>query len=316
MTTLAFTYGYMAISKSAAQKSIKVSVVQGNIEQVKKWDSKYAEFIMQTYADLTQEASKYKPELIIWPESATPKAISKNRMLYDEVRRITSASGTYLLLGSAHHQKLRGKDRVEVKYRNSAFLIHPNREVKNQRYDKIKLLPFGEYLPMREIIPWSYVNIPDIGSYVSGEEITIFEGPTFHFGVTICWENVFPDLVRQFVKRGAQFIVNITNEAWFGRTAAPYQFVSISVFRAVENRVFVVRSANTGVSCFIDPYGRIVDRVKDSNGQDIFVRGVLTGSVIPAENKTIYTRYGDWFAWLSILGSVVFLIVAFLKKKH
>ena len=111
-------------------------------------------------------------------------------------------------------------------------------------------------------------------------------------------------------------MVNITNEAWFGRTAAPYQFLSMTVFRAVENRLYVVRCANTGVSCLIDPYGRILDRVKDKSGQDIFVRGVMTGSVIPLESKTFYTRYGDCFAWLSLGCSVVFLVVAFLRKNQ
>jgi apolipoprotein N-acyltransferase len=133
--------------------------------------------------------------------------------------------------------------------------------------------------------------------------------------VTICWENLFSDLVRQFVKRGAQFIVNITNEAWFGETAAPYQFLSMSVFRAVENRVYVVRCANTGISCFIDPCGRVVDRVKDENGRDIFVRGIVTGSVIPLESNTIYTRYGDWLVWLSIAFFIfILLLLSFLRK--
>ncbi len=110
-------------------------------------------------------------------------------------------------------------------------------------------------------------------------------------------------------------MVNLTNEAWFGKTAAPYQMLSMSVFRAVENRVFLVRSANTGVSCFIDPYGRIVDRLVDETGQDIFIRGVLIGSVVPMDSKTIYTRYGDWFAWISIFCSAGFLLIAFFKKR-
>jgi apolipoprotein N-acyltransferase len=125
---------------------------------------------------------------------------------------------------------------------------------------------------------------------------------------------MFPDLVREFVKNGAQVIVNITNEAWWGKTAAPYQIVATNVFRAVENRLYVVRSANTGISCFIDPYGRIVDRVKDDNGQDTFVRGVRTSTVIPMDSKTLYTRYGDWFAWLCIFLSAGFMVVAFLRK--
>jgi apolipoprotein N-acyltransferase len=110
-------------------------------------------------------------------------------------------------------------------------------------------------------------------------------------------------------------MVNITNEAWFGKTAAPYQFVSMSVFRAVENKVYVVRAANTGVSCVIDPYGKIADRVKDSSGQDVFVRGVLTRSIIPLESKTVFTRYGDWFALLCFPCSAVFLLFAIFRKK-
>ena len=148
-----------------------------------------------------------------------------------------------------------------------------------------------------------------------GETHTVFDLPPHRFGVTICWENIFPDLVRQLVKSGAQFIVNITNEAWFGRTDAPYQFVAMNVFRAVENRVYVVRCANTGVSCFIDPCGRVLNRVKDINGNDIFVRGVLTGSVIPLESKTFYTRYGDWLVWLSFAVSTVTLVAALLRKR-
>ena len=183
-----------------------------------------------------------------------------------------------------------------------------------QRYDKIRLFPFGDYLPYKGILPWSFIGVPNISGYIPGEKYTLLELPNAQFGVTICWENIFPDLVRQFVKNGAQFIVNMTNEAWFGETAAPYQFVAMSVFRAVENRVYVVRCGNTGVSCIIDPYGKVVDRVKDENGKDIFVRGVLKGSIIPSKNKTFYTQHGDWPAWLSLAFSTVLLFVTIIKK--
>jgi apolipoprotein N-acyltransferase len=121
-------------------------------------------------------------------------------------------------------------------------------------------------------------------------------------------------MVRRFVQDGAQFIVNITNEAWFGKTAAPYQFLSMSVFRAVENRVFVVRCANTGISCFIDPRGRVFDRVKNERGEDIFVRGVLTAEVVPLESNTFYTRHGDWIVWFCACGSILFVVLAFSRK--
>ena len=132
--------------------------------------------------------------------------------------------------------------------------------------------------------------------------------------MTICWENLFPELARQFVTRGAQLLVNITNEARFGKSVGVYHFVSISVFRAVENRVYVVRCANTGVSCFIDPCGRIINRVRDENGQDIFVSGTLSETVVAMESKTFYTRHGDRFAQLCTIVSVFLIGIAFLRK--
>jgi apolipoprotein N-acyltransferase len=120
--------------------------------------------------------------------------------------------------------------------------------------------------------------------------------------------------VRQFVKNGARFIVNITNEARFGETAAPEQFLSMNVFRAVENGVYVVRCSNTGISCFIDPCGRVVDRVKNNEGKDIFVSGFLTGEVVPLSSDTFYTRYGDWFPWLCIIVSAGFILTAIFSK--
>jgi apolipoprotein N-acyltransferase len=308
-------YGQLVIPDRNLGDGIKLSVVQGNIEQSKKWNPKYAGPIMKTYADLTTEASKNQPELIIWPEAATPRVISLDRRIYSQVKQIAMSSGAYILLGSSQHQKFKKKSGHQIKFRNSAFLIYPDSRKENQRYDKIRLLPFGEYLPLKDSVPWSYINIPDIRSFIAGTEFTVFQFQDFRFGVTICWENIFPDLVRQFVKNGAQFIVNITNEAWFKETAAPYQFLSMSVFRAVENRTYVVRCANTGISCFIDPSGRIIDRVKDATGKDLFVRGVLTGTIMPVDSKTIYTRFGDWFAWLCILCTAGFFLVAIFKKK-
>jgi len=310
----ALWYGHGIVSKPMKGKEVKVSVVQGNIAQKKKWDPTFANSIMQMYADLTREASKDRPDLIVWPEAATPRAITMDKQLYRQVKDIGARAETYLLLGSTHQDKIREKGQTRLKYANSAFLISYDGKEKDKKYDKIRLLPFGEYLPMKEIIPWSYIQIPDPGSYTSGQEFTVFECPGYRFGVTICWETIFADVVRGFVNRGAQFLVNITNEAWFGMSAAPYQFLSMNVFRAVENRVYVVRCANTGISCFIDPCGRVVDRVKDQTGQDIFVQGVLTKTILAMDSKTIYTRYGDWFAWLCILVSAVAVILTCFKR--
>jgi apolipoprotein N-acyltransferase len=314
---LVLFYGYVQTSRPVEGQALKISVIQGNIEQSKKWDKKYAPVIMQIYADLTQTASAQTPDLIVWPETATPGAINQDPRLYEGVRKIATEANTPILLGSAQVQKFKvERSQVKgVKYLNSAYLIFPNGDkTKDQRYDKIRLLPFGEYLPYKKTIPWSSINIPEVDYYLPGKTFTIFNLDAHQFGVTVCWENIFPDIVRQFVKEGARFIINLTNEAWFGESAAPYQFLSMSVLRAVENKIYIIRCANTGISCFIDPQGRIVGRVKDSSGRDIFVRGILTANVVPQNHKTLYMQYGDWFVGLNLFGMLLTLLASFFKK--
>ena len=302
-------YGFAVTANPFEGESIKISVIQGNIAQSKKWDSKYASFIMQTYSDLTQKASKENPALIVWPETSTPRSITENYGLYRRVKQIAKEAGVPLLLGSSERQKTQPKDPSDRKHLNSAFLIH-SKPVKGniQRYDKIRLLPFGEYMPYEETIPWSYLQIPNNSGFVPGNEYTVFRLSNFSFSVTICWENIFSEIARRFVNEGAQFIVNITNEAWFGKSATPYQFLSMSVFRAVENGVFVVRCGNTGISCIIDPYGNIVSRLMNKTGEDLFVRGVLTGSVIISDFETFYNRFGDMFAYVCLIATAFFTI--------
>lgn len=311
---LSIGYGKVALSNAAAGGEIKVSLLQGNIERDKKWNPRHAKEIMGVYEEMTKEAAKASPSLIIWPEAATPRSITIDRKLYSDVKEIARSVGIPLLIGSTHLHKIRGKGDQDLKYRNSAVLIEPEGEGESQRYDKILLLPFAEYIPMKETIPWPYLGIPDLGNYIAGKEFTVFEGPGFRFGAMICWESIFPDLARELVKRGAQVIVNITNEGWFG-DAAPYQLLASNVFRAVENRVYLLRCANTGISCIIDPYGRVVDRVKDKDGRDILVRGVVTGTVVPLESKTMYTRFGDWLVWLSFAASAALGLMALVRKR-
>ncbi len=309
----AIAYGYAKTSESIASREIDISVVQGNIEQQKKWDPRHAKTIMETYSKLTHEVSKDHPFLIVWPETAVPGSISQNAKLSMEVMRIVERTGSPLLLGSAQHRKYGQNESNTLEYYNSAFLITPaSLMLKNQRYDKIRLFPFGEYLPMKDIFPWSYIAVPAVRGYRPGKSFTVFRLGGVCFATTICWENLFPDMTREFVRNGAQFIVNMTNEAWFGKTAAPYQFLSMNVFRAVENRVPVIRCANTGISCFIDAYGRVVGRV-ENNGEDIFVQGHLTKRIHISQEKTLYTLYGDWFAYTCIIVSFSFIIFSIIR---
>jgi apolipoprotein N-acyltransferase len=175
------------------------------------------------------------------------------------------------------------------------------------------LLPFGEYLPLKNL-PWpSRISaLWEGGAFVPGNEYTVLDLTVFKLAVTICWENIFPNLVREFVKNGADLIVNITNEAWFGDTAAPYQFMAMNVFRAVENRVAIARAANTGISGFIDPVGRILGTV-NKNNQEILVEGYLVKDLPLSQPGTFYTRHGDLFAWLCLGMLLVMLFWSFAK---
>ena len=314
MTLLAYGYGYWIMNRTEVNESLHVSVVQPNIEQSKKWDQQYAEEIMNTFERLTTKAAEAEPSLIIWPEASTPKSITRDLGLLRRIKKLVELTGTDLLMGSSSHHKYGVTDIEDLKYSNSAFLIPPG-PVKGhlQRYDKIHLLPFAEYLPLKGKVPWSLIRIPSTDNYVPGKQYTVFEHPEFKFSAVICWEGIFPQLVRHFANQGAQVLVNITNEGWFGKGTGPDHFLTMTVFRAVENRRYVVRCANTGISCIIDHHGRVLERVKNENNEDVFVQGVLNGSVVPRDEKTFYTRYGDVFAWCSLLLSGLMMLWARFK---
>lgn len=312
---LSFLYGQSVLSEPVAGKSIKVSVIQGNVDRQKKANPrKHSHLIMQIHKDLTRKVSRDQPDLIVWPEAATPGFVLKNRLLLGEMSTLIKKIDTYFLVGSSEYSKFAKTSPDRNKVGNTALFYSPKGKVLGQ-YLKIRLLPFGEYLPYEGTISWPDFIVPkERRNWDSpGNEFTLFDLNGVKFGTIICWENAFPDLFRKFVKAGANFMLNITNEGWFGETAAPYQFLAMCVFRAVENRIYLARAANTGISCFIDPYGRITGRVM-KNGKDIFVDGYLTRNVHLSEAKTFYTFYGDVFVYICILTVAVFAAACFRKK--
>jgi apolipoprotein N-acyltransferase len=191
---------------------------------------------------------------------------------------------------------------------NSAVLLSPDGNVLSV-YDKIHLVPYGEYVPLRKLFPFVNRLVEGIGDFVPGRQNTVMETPFGRIGSLVCYEIIFPGLVRKFVNNGANLLVTVTNDAWFGRYSAPYQHFSTAVFRAVENRVPVIRAANTGVSGFIDAHGRI----KKKGG--IFVSAVLTEELETGPfKKSFYSRYGDLFAFLCII-STILLVADNIKLK-
>jgi len=295
---VSLTYGYYRLYLqpiASDLQPIRISLIQGNIPQYQKWDENFRASILERYETLTKKAAKNKPDLIIWPETSVPGVIGEEPELLARVLSLAKAVNTPILAGAVTSKEL-------GVYYNSALLISADGEIIRQ-YNKLHLVPFGEYVPLEKYFPFlrGLIGVP-IGDFTAGREYTIFELKTCHpersegskdssafgvrmtgqstvrFSTLICFEDIIPGLSRRFVKEGAQFLVNITNDAWFMESSAPYQHAAASVFRAIENRAPVVRAANTGFSCFIDPRGRIYDKVSDGK-KDIFVVGYSTKEI-------------------------------------
>jgi apolipoprotein N-acyltransferase len=200
-------------------------------------------------------------------------------------------------------------------YSNSQFLVSPKGELEGQ-YNKMRLTPFNEQVPFQGVMKWPrWITTLEKG-FVPGDSYTLFQVAKARFGAPICWENNFPDVFRRFVLDGANFMVSVTNESVFGPTSGPHQTLAMVVFRAVENRVAVARSATTGVSAFIDPKGSIVSRVSDDNGEDLFVRGTLAWEVPLSEEKTFYTRHGDVFARAAGVAALCMLLFCLWRARR
>jgi apolipoprotein N-acyltransferase len=300
-------YGYHRLNDDVAPGRVNVAIVQGNIDQDRKWDPAYQSEVIATYKRLTRKALEQKPDLVVWPETAVPFYFEGSDAPYPtltgDLRRFVRSGGTPLLTGSPTYEK---KDRRHL-LRNSAFLLGRDGMTKAV-YHKIHLVPFGEYVPLKSSLLFFVEKmVQPVGDFQPGAGYTIMKvrlpaGEEVAMGTVICYEIIFPDLVRRLVNEGATVLTTITNDAWFGRTGAPYQHFSMAVLRAVENRVPVARAANTGISGFIDAQGHIPD------ASGVFTEAVLTRSLTPGSKKTFYTRYGDVFSWLCVLGTLLAVI--------
>ncbi len=308
--------GIIAFKKNSQitnnKSQIKIGVIQPNISPETKRGHNL-DYRLSTLYELSKEAKDC--DLIVWPESSIPGYFNLGN-LETRIRKLVDSLDTPILMGGARL----ALDKKPARSYNSCFLVVPHEKVK-KIYDKIYLVPFSEHLPFVKLFPTIQKLHFGQGNFSQGEEYKVFElninhgkSQTTKFSTLICFESIFSRVSRKFVRNEAQFLVNITDDCWFGRTPGPYQHAQQAILRAIEYRIPLVRCGNTGISYFVEPSGKV------ESATNIFTRRVITRRItiknIPCNNKsgrslTFYAKWGDWFAWLCI--GVLFFVIAIPK---
>jgi apolipoprotein N-acyltransferase len=284
---------------------LEVSLMQGNIDQSIKWNEDFQRETVNIYEQLSLKNSPGNGSLIIWPETAVPFKFQDKNSLHDQIINLSLKTKSWLLFGSVSYSPQKNSN----DYFNSAYLLSPSGEVKG-RYDKVHLVPYGEYVPFRDMVPFVKGFTAGIGDFGTGAGFYPLSMDNKKIGVLICYEGILPFAARTYKNNSAELLVNITNDAWFGSTSAPFQHFSMAVFRAVETRLYLVRAANTGISGIIDPAGRIVART------NIFQEYALKGYVKFVRIPTFYAQYGDILVIVCfVLATFYFLMILIWRKK-
>lgn len=308
------------------QKKLRIALVQGNIDPFQKWKPEFKDTSFVSYGKLTADIAKEKPELIIWPETATPCWLKHEFAYLKRVKKQIDSLNIPLLTGTPDYQFI-----TDTEYRtyNAAILIQPQIDEIQTSY-KSRLVPFGERIPYEDTFPFTLIK--DLlnklemgqGNFSPGDSLYVFqfkkkspgdsllreEQAVIKFGVAICYESVFPQIVRNFILKGAQFQIVITNDAWFGITSMPFQHLQYAVFRAIENRISIARCANAGFSTFIDPFGRIKQRTQ------LYQTETLIQDISIAGQNSFYVRHGNIFANGNLILSILLLLITILRRKR
>jgi apolipoprotein N-acyltransferase len=283
--------------RTSSADTVPVRLVQTDISLDQPWRKPDSDQLLDELGTLsTRETGK--PRLVVWPETPAPFYLTTDAAFRNRMQTISRKLGAYLLVGYI--------DAAGEGSSNSAGLLNPEGD-QVSRYDKMHLVPFGEYVPFKRLLFFAQSLTREVGEFIPGVDYTMSQMDGHQISTTICYESIFPDLVRRFVKKGSELIVVITNDGWFGESSAPYQHLRMGVVRSVENRRWMVRTANTGISAIVDPYGKI------EAATPIGVRTILDGTAQFRTDRTFYTQYGDVFAYLNVLAAAVVLIA---KRKR
>jgi apolipoprotein N-acyltransferase len=289
---------------TSAGTGIRIAVLQGNILQDQKWDPAMRDAIMQRYIDMTREAIGRKAQFILWPESATPLPYEQDLARGEMIRRLAREAHVTLLIGS---------DQVEpvppaltatpspARLYNAAYLIKPDGTTAAV-YRKIHLVPFGEYVPFSRLLFFVGSLVEAVSDFTPGTEPTLLPVAGHMTSTAICYEVIYSGLMRSFVMEGSELLTTITNDAWYGWSSAAYQHWEQASLRAIEEGRYLARAANTGLSGFVDPYGRVLQR------SNMFQSAVMAEDVRFLTGRTIYSRIGDVVGWISVAMTLALLL--------
>jgi apolipoprotein N-acyltransferase len=270
---------------------LRVGLVQGNIPQDLKWTPGLEDDILGRYLALSREAADRGARAILWPESSTPFYFEESPK-GEAIRLFAREHGVWMLLGSDELD--RRSPRVSY---NSAFLVQPDGRTAGV-YRKVRLVPFGEYVPFKRLLFFAAPLVEAVGEFAPGEAPIMLPLAGYPVSTAICYEVVYPALIREGVLQGSTLLTTITNDAWFGRSSAPYQHFEMASMRAIEQGRYLARAANTGISGIVDPYGRVL------MASNLFISQVLVGDVRLIEDRTVYARTGDLVAYASLVVSL------------
>ena len=281
--------------------TLRVAALQGNIAQDDKWNPVLAERILATYLDLTRSAAADGARLVVWPEAATPFPFEGDPARAASIRAVARDTGTHVLIGTTDVTY----DGVP-RYYNAAVMVNTDGATVGI-YHKHHLVPFGEYVPLRRALFFVSPLVQGVADFSAGPGPSLLTVDGHPVSTAICYEIIYPELVRGFVIQGSRLLTTVTNDAWYGRSAAPYQHFQQATMRAIEQGRFLVRAANTGISGVIDPYGRVVAHTA------LFEERVVTAEVRLLEDRTLYSRVGDVLAYACVVA--VFVIWGMSRRR-
>lgn len=300
---------------------LKAALVQPSIPQTLIWDASKDAERFQELIRISEQALTNQEDVLVWPEAAVPKMLRYDKEIFAAVAGLAQRHHVWMIIGSDDAEPRRNAlNREDADYFNSSFLIDPEGQLV-ERYVKRSLVIFGEYVPLRRWLPFLNYLTPIEGGFTAGTRAVPFELKSLHTKtqVLICFEDTFPHLAREEVDPETDFLVNLTNDGWFGEGAAQWQQAATGLFRAVENHLPLLRCANNGITCWVDANGTLRDVFRDNTGS-VYGKGFLSVEIpLPdagtSHALTFYTRHGDWFGWGCVTIMGVLLAVRLAKSK-